>query len=52
VEGLHPELSAVAKGQGMDKHPLTKEQAEVEGIPQDQVNICMSQIPKIEEWWL
>ncbi|XP_048747647.2 uncharacterized protein LOC125659895 [Ostrea edulis] len=36
AKGLHPELSAVAKGQGMDKHPLTKDQAEIEGMPQDQ----------------
>ncbi|XP_022321438.2 uncharacterized protein LOC111123420 isoform X1 [Crassostrea virginica] len=37
VKGLHPELTAVAKGTKMDKHPLTPEQSNFEGIPKEQV---------------
>lgn len=36
VKGLHPELTAVAKGTKMDKHPLTPEQSNFEGIPKEQ----------------
>ncbi|XP_052706401.1 uncharacterized protein LOC128181881 [Crassostrea angulata] len=37
AQGLHPELTAIAKGNKMDKHPLTPDQANIEGIPRDQV---------------
>lgn len=39
AQGLHPELTAIAKGNKMDKHPLTSDQANIEGIPRDQVHM-------------